>query len=59
MIRIVFLVWLSLLLSAGPALPRDHALICGVAAGFPPYQFTRDGQAAGFDVEVAAAVCAR
>jgi ABC-type amino acid transport substrate-binding protein len=30
-----------------------------VAAGFPPYQFSLDGQAAGFDVEVAAAVCAR
>ena len=59
MIRIVFLVCLSLLLSAGSALSRDHALVCGVAAGFPPYQFARDGQATGFDVEVAAAVCAR
>lgn len=57
--RMLIPLCLIMLLSAGAALPRQHAMVCGVAAGFPPYQFTRDGEAAGFDVEVAAAVCSR
>ncbi len=59
MLRTLVPLCLIMLLSAGPALPREHDMVCGVAAGFPPYQFTRDGAAAGFDVDVAAAVCSR
>ena len=58
MIRIVLLC-LIILLNAGPAMSQAQDMICGIATGFPPYQFSLDGQAAGFDVEVATAVCAR
>lgn len=50
---------LTALLVSGPAPAREHGLSCGVATGFPPYQFTLDGQPAGFDVDVVRAVCAR
>ena len=59
MLRILLPLCLIFLVSAGPAMPQEHGMTCGVAAGFPPYQFTRDADAAGFDVEVAKAVCAR
>ena len=50
--------WLIFLLP-GPAMAQGRSMICGVATGFPPYQFTLDGQPAGFDVDVARAVCDR
>jgi ABC-type amino acid transport substrate-binding protein len=59
MSRILLPLCLIILVSAGSAMPQEQNMICGVATGFPPYQFTLDGKAAGFDVDVAAAVCAR
>lgn len=41
------------------AVTAGEELRCGVASGFPPYQFSLDGKPAGFDVDVARAVCAR
>lgn len=58
MIRILPLLLLILFLSSGRGLAQEH-LACGVATGFPPYQFAIDGEPAGFDVDVAKAVCAR
>lgn len=49
-----FGVLLSLFLLSGGAI-AEH-LRGGVATGFPPYQFTQNGQPAGLDVEVAQAV---
>lgn len=42
--------------STARAATRTDKLICGVATGFPPYQFTENGQPVGFDVDVARAV---
>ena len=51
---------LVLLLALSPGtVPAGEELRCGVATGFPPYQFSLDGEPAGFDVDVARAVCAR
>lgn len=56
--RCLRLLILFLALIPGAALAGEE-LRCGVASGFPPYQFSRDGEPAGFDVDVARAVCAR
>ena len=51
---------LVLFLALNPgAAAAGGELRCGVASGFPPYQFNQDGEPAGFDVDVARAVCAR
>ncbi len=51
---------LVLLLALSPGFATaGEELRCGVASGFPPYQFSLDGEPAGFDVDVARAVCAR
>lgn len=44
------LLFAALFLWAGPA--HSKTLICGIARGFPPYQFQKDDQPAGFDVDV-------
>ena len=48
-----------LLLNANPASAQEQAVSCGIASGFPPYQFVLAGEPTGFDVDVARAVCAR
>jgi len=48
-----------LLLNANPASAQDQSVSCGIASGFPPYQFVLAGEPAGFDVDVTRAVCAR
>lgn len=53
------LAFFLLLASLAPAPLAAQRLVCGVATGFPPYQFVLDGRPAGFDVDVARAVCAR
>ncbi|UTF49171.1 transporter substrate-binding domain-containing protein [Desulfomicrobium sp. ZS1] len=58
MIRTLHLLLLIFFLSTGLGLAQEH-MTCGVATGFPPYQFAIDGEPAGFDVDVAKAVCAR
>ena len=59
MTRLLTVFALIVLLMSGPATAQGQSLSCGVATGFPPYQFTLDGEPAGFDVEVAREVCAR
>jgi ABC-type amino acid transport substrate-binding protein len=59
MIRTLPLLFLILFLRSGLGLAQEQHLACGVATGFPPYQFAIDGEPAGFDVDVAKAVCAR
>ncbi len=56
--RCLQLLILLLALSPGAATAGGE-LRCGVASGFPPYQFSVNGEPAGFDVDVARAVCAR
>ena len=55
-----YLLLFALLVALSPvhAMAGDE-LRCGVASGFPPYQFSQDGEPAGFDVDVARAVCGR
>ena len=48
-----------LLLNADPARAQESFVSCGIASGFPPYQFVLAGEPAGFDVDVARAVCVR
>ena len=48
-----------LLLNADPARAQESTVSCGIASGFPPYQFVLSDEPAGFDVDVARAVCAR
>lgn len=59
MIRIMPILFLIIWLSAAPVLAQEQHMTCGVATGFPPYQFAIDDQPAGFDVDVAKAVCAK
>jgi len=59
MIRILPLLLLIICLSTGPGLAQQQLMTCGIATGFPPYQFVADGEPTGFDVDVAKAVCAR
>lgn len=59
MTRHLWIFALLALLSAAPAMAEEHILSCGIASGFPPYQFEQGGEPAGFDVDVAKAVCAR
>jgi ABC-type amino acid transport substrate-binding protein len=58
MIRIFSSLVLIICLGSVSGLAQE-SLTCGVAIGFPPYQFAIDGEPAGFDVDVAKAVCAR
>lgn len=54
------LILLLLATAAAPALGQDaKTLTCGIAAGFPPYQFVQDGNPTGFDADVARAVARR
>jgi polar amino acid transport system substrate-binding protein len=39
-----------ILLFANAAYSKE--LVCGIATGFPPYQFQADGKVAGFDADV-------
>jgi ABC-type amino acid transport substrate-binding protein len=57
--RVLTFFALLIFLMPGPVQAQEQSLSCGVATGFPPYQFTMDGKPAGFDVDVARAVCAR
>jgi ABC-type amino acid transport substrate-binding protein len=59
MTRVLTVFALLFFLMPGPAKTQEQSLSCGIAAGFPPYQFTLDGEPVGFDVDVARAVCAR
>ncbi|GAN53973.1 ABC transporter permease subunit [Tanticharoenia sakaeratensis] len=71
MYRLLFLI---ALLCAAPAMARERAgepaasardqaaagfLTYGTAATFPPFEMVRDGQLAGFDIDLAAALAAR
>ncbi|SFM16078.1 polar amino acid transport system substrate-binding protein/cystine transport system substrate-binding protein [Desulfomicrobium norvegicum] len=58
MIRILSSLVLIICLGSVSGLAQE-SLTCGVAIGFPPYQFAIDDEPAGFDVDVAKAVCAR
>jgi ABC-type amino acid transport substrate-binding protein len=57
--RVLTIFVLLILLIPGPAQAQEQSLSCGVATGFPPYQFTLDDKPVGFDVDVVRAVCAR
>lgn len=59
MTRVLTVLAVLIFLLPGPAMTQEQSLSCGVATGFPPYQFSKDGKPAGFDVDVARAVCAR
>lgn len=59
MIRVLVFFLLLAVLHPGSPSAQEQSLSCGVATGFPPYQFTLDDEPAGFDVDVAKAVCAR
>ena len=59
MTRVLTVFALLFFLMPCPVRAQEHSLSCGVATGFPPYQFTLDGEPAGLDVDVARAVCAR
>ena len=59
--RIVFLLVLSMaLLSGVVATSQAEDLLCGVAIGYPPYQYqNKSGKVAGMDVEIAQSIVAR
>ncbi|MDO9584491.1 MAG: transporter substrate-binding domain-containing protein [Desulfomicrobium sp.] len=59
MTRVLTIFAMFVFLIPGSVPAQEQSLSCGVAAGFPPYQFTLDGEPTGFDVDVARAVCAR
>lgn len=59
MIRVLCALITIICLSSAPVQTQELQMTCGVATGFPPYQFTIDDKPAGFDVDVAKAVCAR
>lgn len=59
MIRVLPTLILIIFLSAVSGRGQDLQMTCGVATGFPPYQFAIDDKPAGFDVDVAKSVCAR
>lgn len=46
-----------LVIKAGPVFPDE--LVCGVATGYPPYQFQENGLVTGFDADVARLVFSR
>lgn len=51
------LLFLILILSSGQLSAQE--LVCGIAAGYPPYQFTEKGEVSGFDADVARLVFKR
>lgn len=59
MMRVLIFLLLLAVLPSVQLSAQERTLYCGVATGFPPYQFTLDGEPAGFDVDVARAICAR
>lgn len=59
MMRVLIFFLLLTVFHPGSPSAQEQSLSCGVATGFPPYQFTLDDEPAGFDVDVAKAVCAR
>lgn len=56
---LVFLLFQAcfLILTTGYAFPKD--LVCGIATGYPPYQFQENGIVTGFDADVARLVFSR
>jgi ABC-type amino acid transport substrate-binding protein len=59
MIRVLPTLVLIICLCAVSGQAQELHMTCGVATGFPPYQFVIDDKPAGFDVDVAKAVCGR
>jgi ABC-type amino acid transport substrate-binding protein len=59
MIRVLSILITIIFLSSAPGQTQELHVTCGVATGFPPYQFAIDDKPAGFDVDVAKSVCAR
>lgn len=60
-VKVIRIQLILLSVMAGVCMARAEAqtLVCGIAAGYPPYQFQRQGQPAGMDAEVAMAVARR
>lgn len=50
LISINLILFFILLTFSNTAFPKE--LVCGIATGFPPYQFQKDGQVTGFDADV-------
>jgi len=59
--HIVFLLVLYIALLSGAVVSSQaESLVCGVAIGYPPYQYqNKSGQVAGMDVEIAQSLVAR
>lgn len=57
-VKLWMLLWLTLL-AGWSASAQARELTCGIATGFPPYQYSEGGQTMGFDADVINLVMAR